>query len=309
MLKKNSKIFIAGHNGMVGSAVYNHFKLKKYSKLYAIDKKKLNLLNQKSVFKYLNKIKPEYVIVAAAKVGGILANKKNKQKFLYENLQIQNNLIHGSYLAKVKNLIFLGSSCVYPKKCQQPIKEEYLLRGSLEETNDAYAIAKISGMKLCETYSNNYNLNYKTLMPCNLYGPKDKYDTENSHFFPALLKKIYLAKKYNRKILNIWGSGKPRRELLYVGDVAEAVEFFLKKKIKESFINIGTGHDKSIIWYAKFIMKELKANLKIKYDKSKPDGTSRKCLNIKVAKKYGWKPKTSLKTGFKITYHDFLNSI
>tara|TARA_B100000959_G_scaffold285116_1_gene358788 strand:- start:87 stop:1016 length:930 start_codon:yes stop_codon:yes gene_type:complete len=309
MLSKKSKIFIAGHNGMVGSSILRHFKSKNYNKIYFIEKKKLNLLNQEKVFNYLKKIRPEFVILAAARVGGILANQKMKSQFLYENLQIQNNIIHGSYLSNVNNLIFLGSSCVYPKNCKQPIKEKYLLNGELEKTNDAYAIAKISGIKMCENYSREFGLNYKTLMPCNLYGPNDNYDSLSSHFFPALLKKIYFAKSQNKKILNIWGTGRSKRELLHVDDLANAIEFFLKKKIKEPYINIGLGYDRSIAWYAKFIMKKLNVNLKIKLNKKKPDGTYRKCLDIRKAKNYGWKPKISINNGFKMTLEDFIEKI
>ena len=199
MLSRKLKIFLAGHRGMVGSSIYKKLKKNGYSNLLTADKKKLNLLNQINVYKYLKKKKPDLVIIAAAKVGGIIANYKYKDKFLFENLQIQNNLIHGSYLAKIKNLIFLGSSCIYPKNCKQPMKEKYLLSGKLEETNDAYAIAKIAGIHMCANYSKSYNLNYKSLMPPNMYGPGDNYNSQNSHFYPALIKKITLAKKKNKK--------------------------------------------------------------------------------------------------------------
>jgi GDP-L-fucose synthase len=305
-INKNSKIFITGHKGMVGSAIHRLLKKKGFKSIITIEKKKLNLIYQNDVFKYLKKHKPDLVIVAAAKVGGILANSKYKSEFIYENLQIQNNLIHGSYLAGIKNLIFLGSSCIYPKSSKQPILEEYILTSPLEETNDTYAIAKIAGLMMCNNYSKDYNLNYKCLMPSNLYGPGDSYHTEHSHFFSALIKKIHSANRLNKKFITLWGSGKAKRELLFVDDLAEAVVYFINRRFKEQFINIGSGKDYQIEWYAKFIMNELGLKLKIKYDKTKPDGMKRKLLDSNLAKKYGWKYKTSLKNGFKKTYKDFL---
>ena len=268
-------------------------------------KKKLDLIDQKKVFDFLKKKRPDLVIIAAARVGGIMANNLFKSQFIYENLQIQNNLIHGSYTAGVKNLIFLGSSCIYPKHSKQPIKERYILTGALEQTNDAYAIAKISGIMMCKNYSKSFGINYKCLMPSNMYGPNDNYDLNNSHFFPALIRKIYEAKINNKKSVKVWGSGKVLRELLYVEDFAEAVVYFINKNIKEDFINIGPGKDFSIDWYVKFIMRQLKVKLKIIYDKSKPDGVSRKLLDISLAKKYGWRSKISLKKGFFNTLKDF----
>ena len=308
MINKRSKIFIAGHKGMVGSAILRKLKSKGFSKIIVCEKKKLNLLNQDKVFKFLKKKKPDLVIIAAARVGGILANSTFKDKFIYENLQIQNNLIHGSYLAKVKNLMFLGSSCIYPKFCKQPMKESYLLSGKLEETNDTYAIAKIAGIIMCYSYSKKYKLNYQSLMPPNLYGPGDNYNLETSHFFPALLKKIYLAKKKGKKYLDIWGTGKPRRELMFVEDFAEALIFFMNKKIKEPFINIGIGKDFSIDWYAKYIMKRLNVKLRIIYNKNRSDGMPKKCLDINLAKKYGWRPNNDLDRGFDITLRDFVKN-
>ena len=308
MINKKSKIFIAGHKGMVGSAILRKLKSKGFSKIIFCEKKKLNLLNQDKVFKFLKKKKPDIVIIAAARVGGILANSTFKDKFIYENLQIQNNLIHGSYLAKVKNLMFLGSSCIYPKFCKQPMKESYLLSGKLEETNDTYAIAKIAGIIMCNSYSKKYKLNYQSLMPPNLYGPGDNYNLETSHFFPALLKKIYLAKKKGKKYLNVWGTGKPRRELMFVEDFAEALIFFMNKKIKEPFINIGIGKDFSIDWYAKYIMKRLNVKLRIVYNKNRSDGMPKKCLDINLAKKYGWRPNNDLDRGFDITLRDFVKN-
>ena len=305
MLTKKSKIFIAGHNGMVGSAIYKKLKKEKFKNIITINKNKLNLLDQKKVNIFLKKKKPDYVIIAAARVGGIIANSNNKATFIYENLQIQNNLIHSSFLNGVKNLLFLGSSCIYPRGINMPISEKRLLDGKLEKTNDSYAIAKIAGLKMCQDYSNNYKLNYKSLMPSNMYGPGDNYDLVSSHFFAALLRKTYLASNSKNKILRIWGSGKPKRELLFVEDFASAVLFFLKKKIKEPFLNIGTGVDHSIKWYANFIIKQLKCDVKIKFERNKPDGTFRKKLDISLASKYGWRPKTTLKEGFRITFNDF----
>ena len=305
MLSKKLKIFVAGHRGMVGSSICKKLKQNGYSNLLTSDKNKLNLLNQTNVYKYLKKKKPDLVIIAAAKVGGIIANYKYKDKFLYENLQIQNNLIHGSYLANIKNLIFLGSSCVYPRNCKQPMKEEYLLSGKLEETNDAYAIAKIAGIHMCANYSKSYKLNYKSLMPPNMYGPGDNYNSQNSHFFPALIKKITIAKRKNKKHIVLWGTGNAKRELMFVEDFADALIYFMDKRVKEPFLNIGTGKSYSIQWFAKFLMKKIGVKLKIKYDKKKPDGMPKKCLDISLAKKYGWSPKSNLDKGFDITFKDF----
>ena len=305
-INKNNKIFIAGHKGMVGSALVKFFKKKNYNKIITINKKKLNLLNQQQTEKFLKKNKPDCVIIAAARVGGILANNNYKANFIYENLMIQTNLIHSAYLAGVKNLIFLGSSCIYPKFSKQPISEDQLLNGKLEETNDAYAIAKIAGIKMCEAYNRQYKLNYLCLMPTNLYGPNDNYNLSTSHFFPALIKKVYEAKNKKKKYFSIWGNGKSKRELMYVDDLADACEFFLRKKTKHTLINIGSGIEKTIEEYAKFLIKNFKVKLNIKKDLSKPNGTPRKILNTKLAKKYGWKAKTNLSEGFELTFKDFL---
>ena len=306
MIAKNDKIFLAGHNGMVGSAILKKLKLRGYKKIITVSKSKLNLLDQKKVEIFLKKKKPKIVIIAAARVGGILANNNNKANFLYENLMIQTNLIHSSFLAGVKNLIFLGSSCIYPKNVKQPIKEKSFMTGKLEETNDAYALAKITGVKMCKDYSKQYNLNYKTLMPANMFGANDNYNLKSSHFFPALIKKIHLAKINREKKLTIWGNGKAKRDLLFVDDFADACIFFMKKKTKESFINIGSGIEKSITGYAKFIMKKLKVKLKINYDISKPNGVKRKILDLSISRKYGWVSKTSLDKSFDLVYQDFV---
>ena len=306
MITKNSKIFLAGHNGLVGSAILRRLNILGYKNILTVDKKKLDLTNQKKVFLFLKRNRPQAIIIAAAKVGGIYANNKYRANFIYENLAIQNNLIHSAFLNKIKNLIFLGSSCVYPKNSKQPIKEKYLLTGLLEYTNEPYAIAKIAGIKMCESYNIQYGTNYKCLMPSNTYGPNDNYNLQNSHFFPALIRKIHDSKikKVNKIIL--WGTGKPKRELIYVDDVADACIFFLNKKTKESLINIGTGKDIKIEQYAKSIMKFLNIKINIHFDKTKPDGTPRKLLDTTIAKKYGWRPKISLKDGFFLTYADYL---
>ncbi len=268
----------------------------------------MNLLNQSAVLSFVSKKKPDIVIIAAARVGGVYHNQEHGADFIYENLQIQNNLIHASFINKVKKIIFLGSSCIYPKNSKQPIKEKYLLSGKLEETNEPYAIAKIAGVKMCEAYNRQYKTEYLCLMPSNAYGPNDNYHSLNSHFFPALIKKIHECKIKKKKILRVWGTGKPFRELIFVDDVADACVYFIKKKTKESLINIGTGKEKRISDYVKFLIKKLNLNIKVIYDTTKPDGVYRKVLDIKLAKKYGWKSKTSLNDGFDLTYKDFLKN-
>ena len=306
MIKKNSKIFIAGHNGMIGSAILKKLISQGYKKLYFKSKASLDLRNQSKVKNYLKKIKPDAVILAAAIVGGIHANNLRKGEFIYDNIIIQSNVIHSSYLAGVKNLIFLGSNCAYPKFSKQPIKEKYLLSGYLDKTNEAYAIAKIAGINLCQSYNMQYQLNYKILMPCNSYGLGDNYDPKESHFLPSLIKKISDAINQNKKTIHMWGDGKARRELIYSADVADAVLFFLKKKTKETVINIGTGIDRSINEYAKIIMKHFGVKLKIIHQKNKLIGTPSKLLDVSLAKKYGWKYKTSLKKGLTVAIEDYL---
>jgi GDP-L-fucose synthase len=303
-----SRIYVAGHNGLVGSSIVRRLKLKGYKNILTADRKNLDLTNQKKVFDFLKKKKPKIVIIAAAKVGGIYANNTYRADFIYENLAIQNNLIHGSFLNNIKNLLFLGSSCIYPRDSNQPIKEKYLLKGPLEFTNEPYAIAKIAGIKLCENYNFQYKTNYKCLMPTNVYGPGDNYDPENSHVFAALIKKIHDAKIKNKKQIILWGDGTPKREFIYVDDLADACVYFMKIKTRESWINVGTGKDFTISQYAKIIMKYLKCNLKIKFDNTKPNGSPRKLLDISVAKKYGWTAKTNLQSGFIKTYQNFLIS-
>jgi GDP-L-fucose synthase len=306
MINLKSKIYVAGHNGLVGSAIIRKLKLKGYKNLIFRSKKQLNLKDQTKVFKFLKKNKPDFIFIAAAKVGGIYSNNKYKAEYFFDNISIQSNLINSAYLCGVKNLIFLGSSCVYPKHCKQPIKEDYLLTGGLEKTNDAYAIAKIAGIKMCESYNLQYKTNYKCLMPTNTFGPNDNYDKLNSHFFPALIKKAYELKVKNKLELKVWGSGAAKREVIYVDDIADACVYFMKKKFKEDIINIGTGKDHTIKWYSKFIMKQLGIKFKIRFDKTKPDGTPRKLLDVNLAKKYGWVSKTSLKEGFHKTFDAYV---
>ena len=299
-------IFLAGHNGLVGSAIHRKLLKKKFKNIITIDRKKLDLLDQKAVFNFIKRKKPKIVIIAAAKVGGVHHNNIHGADFIYENLQIQSNLIHSSFKNKVKRIIFLGSSCIYPKKSKQPINEKYLLSGKLEETNEPYAVAKIAGIKMCQAYNKQYKTKYLCLMPTNTYGPNDNYDSQNSHFFPALIKKAHECKIKKKKVFKVWGSGKPMRELIFVDDIAEACIFFMNKNTKESLINIGTGKDMRIKDYVSFLIKKLKLKVQIKYDNSKPDGVFRKVLDIKLAKKYGWKPSFSLEKGFQITYKDFI---
>jgi GDP-L-fucose synthase len=307
MITKNSKIYIAGHKGLVGSAILRKLNEKGYNNVIYRSKKQLDLKNQSKVLNFLIKQKPDFIFIAAAKVGGIYSNNKYKADFIFDNLSIQSNLIHSAYLTGVKNLIFLGSSCVYPRNCKQPIKESYLLTGELEKTNDAYAIAKIAGIKMCESYNYQYKTNYKCLMPTNTFGPNDNYDSLNSHFFPALIKKSHQLKLYNKNELILWGNGKAKREVIYVDDIADACIFFMKKKTKETVINIGTGNDFTIKEYAKKILSQIVPNKKIliKYDFKKPNGTPRKVLDVSLAKKYGWISKTKLNDAILKTYQNF----
>jgi GDP-L-fucose synthase len=295
LLTKNSKIFLAGHTGLVGSAILRFLKKKNYKNIVTASSSKINFLDQSKTFSFLKRNKFKAVIIAAAKVGGIKANNTYRAQFIYENLEIQNNLIHGSYLAGVKNLLFLGSSCVYPKNCRQPMKESYLLSGKLEKTNEPYAIAKIAGIKMCENYNFQYKTNYKCIMPTNTFGPNDNYDFENSHFFPALLKKIIIAKKNNKKFITLWGDGKAKREIIYADDVANAAIFFLGRKMKDGLINVGSGLEMTIKQYAYFIKDIIYPELKIKFDNNKElNGVKRKFLDTSVARSYGWKAECDL---------------
>ena len=310
MINLNSKIYVAGHKGLVGSAIIRKLKKKGYKNIIFRSKKQLDLKNQKKVYSFLKRNKPDFIFIAAAKVGGIYSNDKYRAEFIFDNLSIQANIIHSAYLCGIKNLIFLGSSCVYPRNCKQPIKESYLLTGELEKTNDAYAIAKIAGIKMCESYNIQYKTNYKCLMPTNTFGPNDNYDTLNSHFLPALIKKVHDLKLNNKKELILWGNGLAKREVIYVDDIADACIFFMKKNFFGTILNIGTGKDFSIKQYAKIILNQIipKNKIKIRYDLSKPNGTPRKVLDIKLANKYGWKPKIKLDEAITKTYKNFLEN-
>lgn len=305
-MKKNDKIFLAGHKGLVGSAVLRKLKKLKYSKIITVEKKYLNLLNQKEVFNFIKKNKIKSIIICAARVGGIKANNTYKADFIYQNLTIQNNLIHGAKINNISNVIFLGSSCIYPKNCKQPIKEEYLLSGKLEKTNEPYAIAKIAGIKMCESYNFQYKTNYKCLMPTNTFGPGDNYNLESSHFFPALIKKIHDCKIKKKKSLELWGNGKTKRELIFVDDLADAIVYFLDKKMSKNLINIGSGIEKNIDQYAKLVSEIIGVKLKIKYKNKSLIGTPRKLLDSSLARKNGWKSKTNLKKDIMETYKHFL---
>ena len=308
MINKNSKIYVSGHKGLVGSAIVRKLKKEGYKNIICKSRKDLDLTNQTKVYDFLKKTRPKFIFLAAAKVGGIYSNNKYKADFIYENLTIQTNIIHAAHLCGIKDLIFLGSSCVYPRNCKQPIKEEYLLSGKLEQTNDAYAIAKIAGIKMCESYNLQYNKNYKCIMPTNTFGPNDNYDPLNSHFLPAIIRKIHNVKIQKKREIKIWGNGSAKRELIYVDDIADACIFFMKNKIKENVINIGTGKDYTIKQYVKMILNILIPNkkIKIKYDLTKPNGTPKKVLDISLAKKYGWKPKSKFNQAVMSTYKDFL---
>ena len=299
---KERKILVAGGSGMVGSSILRKLKEHGYNNLLLPKRSELDLLDQSSVYHYLKRNKPDFIFIAAAKVGGILANDNFSADFLFENLQIQNNLIHGAHLADINNIIFLGSSCVYPRMAPQPIKEEYLLTGPFEKTNEGYAIAKISGIKLCEHYRKQYNRNYFSVMPTNLYGLNDNYNLRNSHVLPALIKKIHDAKENEKKEIIIWGSGEPKREFLYVDDLADACIHLMKINYTGEIINIGTGKDLTITDLAKKIISIVGVKVKLKYDNNYPDGTPRKVLDVSKILGLGWKPKITLEEGIRLTY-------
>ena len=303
------KIYIAGHNGMVGSAIYRKLLKKKKYKLITSSKKKLNLLNQKDTFNFLKKNKPDLVINAAAKVGGIHANNSYRTEFLYNNLQIQNNLIYSSHELEIDNFIFLGSSCIYPKFSKQPIKEKYLLSSHLEKSNEPYAISKIAGLKLCESIQSQYKRNYFSLMPSNLYGTNDNYEDLNAHVIPALIKKIHSAKITNSPYVEVWGTGKPKREFMHVDDLADACLFLINKKIKFSYINIGSSEEISIKNLVKLLCDIIGYKGKIKYNKTFPDGTPRKKLDISRIKKLGWSNTIKLSEGLDRTYKEYKKKI
>ena len=298
-VKKGDKIFIAGHNGMVGSAIQRKFIKEGYKNILTLSSKELDLRDQLSVDKFYKKRKPDIVILAAAKVGGIHANNKYKAEFIYDNLMIESNVIHFAYKNNVKKLLFLGSSCIYPKESPQPIKEEYLMSGYLEPTNKPYAIAKIAGIELCRSYREQYGCNFISAMPTNLYGTNDNYHRENSHVIPSLLRKVVLAKKNNDPFVTVWGSGKPRRDFLNVDDLANACYLLMKDYDEAELINIGSGSDISITELINIITEELNYNGEVKFDNSKPDGTMLKLLDISRIKSLGWIPEIKIREGIR----------
>ena len=308
-INKKSKIYVAGHSGMVGSAIVRRLMRDGFGNLILRTHQELDLINQKNVFNFFKNNKPEYVIISAGKVGGIKANNKFRAEFLYENLMIQTNLIHCAYLSGVKKLLFLGSSCIYPRNCTQPIKEGYLLTGELEQTNEPYAIAKIAGIKMCENYYRQYGCNFISAMPTNLYGPGDNFDLNNSHVIPALLRKFHEAKTNNSPSVEVWGTGTPKREFLYVDDLADACILLLKnleaselEKNGITHINVGSGIDQTIQELAYIIRDVVGFEGQVNFDKTKPNGTPEKLLDITVLSNMGWKPTKSLKDGLEKTY-------
>lgn len=308
MNAKEQKIFVAGHRGMVGSALMRRLQAAGYTNVLVRTREELDLLDQRATFDFLALERPDYIFIAAARVGGIHANNTYRAEFTYENLMIECNLIHGAHRAGIHRLCFLGSSCIYPRDCPQPIKEEYLLSGPLERTNEPYAIAKIAGIKLCENYTAQYGRSYVSVMPTNLYGPHDNYDLANSHVLPALIRKAHEAKMRGDGHLTVWGTGAPRRELLYVDDLAEACVFLMEQGIESGVYNVGTGVDMTIRELAETVMEVVEFSGRIQFDTSKPDGTPRKVLDVSRMEKLGWKARVSLREGIVRAYQDFLKS-
>jgi GDP-L-fucose synthase len=304
-MNKEDKIYIAGHRGMVGSAIMRNLQGKHFSNLITRTSSELDLRDQKEVNVFFEKEKPDYVFLAAAKVGGILANNTYRGEFLYDNLMIQNNVIHASYMNKVKKLMFLGSSCIYPKLAPQPLKEEYLLTGELEATNEPYAIAKIAGIKMCDAYRSQYGCNFISVMPTNLYGANDNYDLANSHVLPALIRKFHEAKIKQAPFVTIWGSGTPRREFLHADDLADACYFLMENYNGEGFVNIGIGEDLQIKELALLVKEIVGYEGEIKHDLSKPDGTPRKLMDVTKLHSMGWKAKINLRTGIEKVYAEY----
>ena len=305
-MEKNSKIYIAGHRGMVGSAIFRKLQSESYTNIVTRNSQELDLRNQLAVSDFFSQEKPDYVFLAAAKVGGIIANNTYRAEFLYDNLCIQNNIIHNSYINGTKKLMFLGSSCIYPKLAPQPLKEEYLLTGTLEHTNEPYAIAKIAGIKMCDAYRDQYGCNFISVMPTNLYGLNDNYHPENSHVLPALIRRFHEAKVNKSPEIVIWGSGNPKREFLYADDLADACYYLMLNYDEPNLINIGTGEDLSIKELALVIKEIVGFEGELKFDTSKPDGTPRKLMDVSKLHSKGWKHKVSLKEGIKMAYQDFL---
>ena len=307
-MKKDSKIFLAGHNGLVGSAILRQLRKEGYSNLICKNRDELDLLDSIAVENFFKTEKPEYVFLAAAKVGGIHANNSYPADFIYQNLKIQNNIIHNTYLNNAKKLIFLGSSCIYPRECPQPIKEEYLLTGPLEETNEAYAIAKIAGIKMCQSYNKQYGTKFISVMPTNLYGINDNFNLTTSHVLPALLRKFHDAKVNNKSEVVMWGTGSPMREFLFVDDMADACIHLMNNYNKDEIVNIGTGEDISIKNLSLLIKELTRFKGKIVNDITKPDGTPKKLLDVSKLHNFGWKHKIELKEGIERTYKWFLEN-
>lgn len=303
-MEKNSKIFICGHRGMVGSALLRKLQKEGFTNFLLKTSKELDLTDQQAVASFFEKEKPEYVFLSAAKVGGIHANNTYRGAFLYENLMIQSNVIHQSYVHGVKKLLFLGSSCIYPKFAQQPIKEDYLLDGKLEPTNEPYAIAKIAGLKMCEAYKDQYGCNFISAMPTNLYGPNDNYDLNNSHVLPALIRKFHTGKTEQQPFVMVWGTGSPRREFLHVDDLADACVYLMENYNEKSPVNIGTGEDITIKDLALLVKECVNYEGELKFDSSKPDGTPRKLLDVSKLHNLGWKHKIELRDGITKVYED-----
>jgi GDP-L-fucose synthase len=301
-MNRKAKIFVAGHRGMVGRAIVRRLQAGGYDNLLLRAHDELDLLDQRAVHDYLAEQRPEYIFITAGKVGGIQANSRDRADFLYQNLMIATTLIHGAHLAGVQRLMFLGSSCIYPRDCAQPIKEEYLLTGPLETTNEPYAIAKIAGVKLCESYQRQYGRDYVSVMPSNLYGPNDNYDLINSHVLPALIRKVHEAKQRGDAECVVWGSGTPRREFLYVDDLADACVFLMECGYNGPLLNVGTGQDVTISQLAGTIMNVIEFKGQIVYDHSKPDGTPRKLLDVGRLSALGWRARTTLRDGIERTY-------
>jgi Nucleoside-diphosphate-sugar epimerases len=305
-MDKNAKIYVAGHRGMVGSAIIRKLMAAGYGNIVTKSHGELDLVDQQAVSRFLAEEAPDYIFMAAAKVGGIHANNTFRAEFLYQNLMIEANIVHGAWQAGVKRMLFLGSSCIYPRDCPQPIRENYLLTGPLEQTNEPYAIAKIAGVKLCEAYNRQYGTAYVSAMPTNLYGPNDNYDLHNSHVLPALIRKAHEAKERGEPELVVWGSGKPMREFLYVDDMADACRFLMESGVTEGLFNIGTGEDVTIRELAETVMDVVGFDGRIVYDSSKPDGTPRKLLDVDKLRQLGWTATTPLKDGIMKAYGDFL---
>jgi GDP-L-fucose synthase len=306
-MEKSAKIYIAGHRGMVGSAIYRKLESEGYTNFITRTSATLDLRNQNQAGEFFDSEKPDYVFLAAAKVGGIMANNTYRAEFLYDNLQIQNNVIHNSWITGVKKLMFLGSSCIYPKMAPQPLKEEYLLTGPLEDTNEPYAIAKIAGIKMCDAYRAQYGCNFISVMPTNLYGYNDNYDPQNSHVLPAMIRRFHEAKEQNQPFVTIWGTGTPRREFLFADDLADACYYLMQNYNEAGLVNIGTGEDLSIKDLALLVKKIVDYKGEIRLDTSKPDGTPRKLMDVSKLHSKGWKHKIELEDGIKLAYNDFLS--